>query len=66
MAELLKGGMYNGLFTLNIIKINLGFPGIPDPDCHYTVVDVRDTAITHYKALLNENANGNRFISAGG
>jgi len=41
------------------------YPGIPDPDCNYAVVDVRDAADAHVKALFSKESNGKRYIAAG-
>lgn len=41
------------------------FPGLPDPDVGFAIVDVRDAAEAHYKALFNPNSNGKRFIACG-
>ena len=48
LAEILKGN----------------FPGIPNPDIMYTVVDVRDAAIGHCYALFKPNLNGQRIALA--
>jgi len=37
------------------------FPGIPDPDAFYSLVDVRDAAEAHVLALFNENSNGKKI-----
>jgi hypothetical protein len=34
------------------------FPGVPDPDIMYSIVDVRDTAQSHYLALIKPNLDG--------
>jgi len=44
--------------------INNTFPGIPNPDCNYLVVDVRDVALGHVQALFSPNSNGKRYIIA--
>lgn len=55
----LHGSIGEGLLT-SILSGEL--PGIPDPDCNYAIIDVRDVAIGHLNALLSSDANGKRFI----
>lgn len=49
IAELMKGGL----------------PGYPTPAVNYTVVDVRDTAIGHIKAMQASDIDGQRIALAG-
>lgn len=37
-----------------------GYPGIPEPDILYSVVDVRDVALAHCLALFKPNLDGQR------
>ena len=45
--------------------LNGSFPGIPDPDCLFAVVDVRDAAEAHYQALFSPNSVGKKYVNAG-
>ena len=49
MAEIFKGS----------------FPGIPDPEITWAIVDVRDAAEGHLKALFKKEADGRRYILSG-
>jgi dihydroflavonol-4-reductase len=42
-----------------------GFSGYPNPEVNYTVVDVRDTAVGHIKALEQAGIDGQRIALAG-
>jgi nucleoside-diphosphate-sugar epimerase len=55
----------NSSETLMAEMMKNTYPGIPDPDCNYAVVDVRDAAEAHVKALFSKEANGKRYIAAG-
>jgi len=58
-----KHGNSSETLMADILKNN--FPGIPEPDVTYVVVDVRDAAEAHIRALFTPEAKGKRYIAAG-
>lgn len=45
--------------------LNGSLPGIPNFPVVYQTVDVREVALAHYEALINENCVGKRYIICG-
>lgn len=51
-------------FIAEILRGN--YPGVPDPDVMFSVVDVRDAALGHCLALFKDNLDGQRVALSGG
>ena len=58
-----KHGNSSEAFVADIL--NGTYPGVPTPSTQYAVVDVRDAAIGHSRALESPTAKGKRYIISG-